>query len=30
MLNMVSAVKDGTYEIKIPIPGRAAPHVLPA
>jgi transcriptional regulator with XRE-family HTH domain len=26
---IVSMVKDGTYEIRIPIPGRARPHLLP-
>ena len=29
MRNLISAAKDGTYEIKIPIPGRPVSHVLP-
>jgi hypothetical protein len=29
MRNLISVAKDGTYEIKIPIPGRPVSHVLP-
>jgi hypothetical protein len=25
----VEMVKDGTYEVKVPVAGRAFPHVLP-